>query len=244
MTKWKTKTTDAAGKSKRSKGIRKGNVPDKASLSATMTMAGDGSNFGTNKLFVQRSANLGMFSRARAVAEAYQHYRIKKITMTFKPNLDTFAANSGSQKINLYYMIDKAGSVPANISLEGLKEMGAKAIPLDEKPIKVSYRPAVRTVEQTQLGASAAAAYRVSPWLATNRNGGNPGVFQPSDVEHWGIYFYAEQQGGGNAYTVDITAEFEFKKPAFTALLTDFEATLVVPAKRDTSSNGIVDDIE
>lgn len=247
-TQWKTRVNKTAPKTTpapRKRATRAKNVPDKASLSVTTTLTQGGSTqHGTNQLFVNRSTNLAMFPRAQGVAQHYQHFRIKKLTMVFKPNVDTFAAvGGGYQKINFYYMIDKGGSVPANISLEGLKQMGAKPRAMDEKPITVSWRPSVRTLEQSQLGAGEASAYKISPWLNTNKNGAGPGVFQPNGIEHWGIYFYAEQQGDRAAYGVEITAEFEFKKPVYTALLSETEAIQVKPAVIDTSSNGIVDDI-
>jgi len=229
----------------RRRGFRKArDVRDYASLSVQTTLTGEGSTqYSTNKMYVNRSTNMGMFPRSQDVAKGYQHYRITKLTMTFKPNLDTFSGNSGSQKTFLYWMIDKSGSIPANISLEGLKQMGAKPIALDEKPIKISWRPSVRQEVQTQLGAAGANKYSISPWLTCNQNGANPGLFQPSTVEHWGLYFYVEQQGGGNAYGVELEAQFQFKKPANTALLADDEAVTCKPALLDSSSNGIVDDI-
>ena len=35
-------------------------------------------------------------------------------------------------------MIDKAGAIPTNITLEGLKQMGAKPQALDEKPVPMA----------------------------------------------------------------------------------------------------------
>lgn len=40
-------------------------------------------------------------------------------------------------------MIDKAGAIPTNITLEGLKKMGAKPRALDEKPIVIGWKPSV-----------------------------------------------------------------------------------------------------
>jgi len=175
-----------------------------------------------NNMYNLRNIALGQFARAVQVARAYQHYRIKKVTMEFKPAYDTFApqnlpAGQNLQVPYFFYIIDKSGSVPTNVDTAALRQMGAKPIRFDDKTIKVSWRPSVLT--ETFGQANAASQYKISPWLSTNANALNPGVFVPSDIDHLGIFWKVDRNGvlpvGYEEYTYDvqITVEFEFKKP-------------------------------
>ena len=111
-------------------GRRTRNVAEYASLSEQRTMSVSG-GFTTNNLYSLMNTSLDQFKRASTVAQGYQHYRIKYIKVSVKPTFDTYQTVGGgpatiSSKPNLYYMIDKAGAIPTNITLEGLKQMGAK----------------------------------------------------------------------------------------------------------------------
>lgn len=162
-------------------------------------------------------------SRAVPTAQSYQHYRIKRIMLEFKPQYDTFlpdvgAAGTGFLVPNFYYTINKSGSIPSTVSTNGLIAMGAKPIRFDDKTIKVAWRPSVLQENAGVLG-DVGSGYKVSPWLSTNANANAPGQFQPSSVNHLGIYWNVVRPGtlpAGVAelsYSVQITAEFQFKKP-------------------------------
>lgn len=164
--------------------------------------------------------------RAVPIAKAYQHYRIKRIQLEFKPQYDTFlpdvgAAGTGVLVPNFFYMINKSGSIPANVSAANLRAMGAKPIRFDEKTIKVAWRPSVLQENAGVLG-DIGSGYKVSPWLSTNANANAPGAWQPSSVNHLGIYWQVERPGtlpAGMAelsYSIQITVEFQFKKPLVT----------------------------
>lgn len=191
--------------------------------------------FSGNALYRNTSValvDLGL--RAKYVGQAYQKFRIKKITATFKPLADTVASTSITEsKQYLYWMIDKSGSVPANISLEGLKAMGARPIALDEKPIKISWRPSVILADTANAGAMV----RISPWLPTATQG------VASNTSHKGLYWYVDQAVGSTGYTVQFDVELEFCKPLVVGMTSATPAIDAVPAKLDDSSNGIVDDI-
>lgn len=195
-------------------------------------------------MYEMRNTDLASYDRAVQVAQAYQHFRIKKITLTLKPVYDTYqqAAGNGTRP-NLYYMIDKSGSIPDNPTLEQLKQMGAKAHRFDEKPFTISWRPSVLTADQTAVGVVGSAQYKISPWLSTSAN--PMGVaFAPSVIDHLGIFWYAEQLfGGGVQYNAEIEVQFQFKKPLWTVSakgLTAAPAKTVVVAEVDGSSDGIV----
>lgn len=234
------------GKGKRARRAR--DVPDMASLSvkrSLQTGAPPGPGFNTNTLYSLMNTQLIDFTRATQVAAAYQHYRIKKITLTFKPSSDTFTAAAGAvSKPNLYYMIDKSGAIPTNATLEALKQMGAKPIQLDEKNLTVSWRPSV--LESVMyaaggVGAPASSKYKISPWLTTTADNVSPGVFVPSGIDHLGCYWFVDQLLNpiGYQYTVECEVQFQFKKP----LINLTSSVAAIPARVATlndSADGVV----
>jgi len=224
-------------KTKRGKGrknFRKArDVPDMASLSVkrSMTTGSPPTAFSGNTLYSLMNTQLLDFPRAVQVAAAYQHYRIKKITLTFKPSYDTFTNGGLSTKPNLYYMIDKSGSIPTNSTLEGLKQMGAKPRQLDEKNLTVSWRPSVLEsvmVASGGAGGPASSKYNISPWLTTTADNVSPGAFSPSGVDHLGLYWYLDQlQTGGYQYAIEVEVQFQFKKP----LINNVSSVSAIPAQ-------------
>jgi len=191
-----------------------------------------------NQIYNMRDIALGQFARAVQVAKAYQHYRIKKITLEFKPAYDTFSpqalpAGQNLQVPYLFYIIDKSGSVPTNVDTPALRQMGAKPIRFDDKTIKVSWRPSVLT--ETFGQANAASQYKISPWLSTNANALNPGLFVPSDIDHLGIFWKVDRNGGlppgveEYTYDVQITVDFEFKKPLISPSTSEQSVSITMP---------------
>lgn len=207
-------------------------VGDFASCSVKRTIVPDGGgNFATNVMYNMRDTVLATYLRANQVAGAYQHYRISKITLTMKPTYDTFQDAAGNNsRPNLFWMIDKSGSIPAGITLESLKQMGAKAHRFDERPVSVSWRPSVLLAAQDNVVPANPSSYKVSPWLSTNDN----------VIDHLGIFWYAEQLfGGGLQYQCEVEVQFQFKKPKWTSVAAA-PAQGVKPALLDDSSDGIV----
>lgn len=196
-------------------------VTDFASLSTKRSLATPAGNpgFATGTLYSLMDTSLIQYPRAEQVASQYQHFRIKKITVTWKPTFDTFTAAAGAvSKPNLYYMIDKSGAVPTNITLEGLKQMGAKPRQLDEKNISISWRPSVLESVMYLPGAVGAATtnkYIISPWLATQTGTEVPGAFVASSIDHLGLYWFMDCLANpvGMQYTVEVEVQFQFKKP-------------------------------
>lgn len=169
--------------------------------------------------------------RAKAVAAAYQFYRISKIELMWKPQADTFIATqatTGSQVSvpYLYYLVDKANNLPVAWSINMLKSAGAKPRRLDDKTLKATFKPAVYLTSTDSpvsgaLVAENSALIRTSPWLATNANAGNgtSGVgWAPSSVDHHGIAFYIEQtnqSAGMIPALLTIRIHYQFKKPVW-----------------------------
>lgn len=226
------------------------NVSDYASLSVTRSMSGSGPGglFVANTLYSLMDTSLTDFTRAVQVAQGYQHYRIKYISVKFQPMFDSYVF-SGAQtqgKPNLYYMIDKSGSVPTNVTLETLKQMGAKPRALDERPIKVGWRPSVLTADMITGGAAFAvqpSQYKISPWLTTSRNVVSPGAWNANSVDHLGLYWIVDSTTFAAAqlsFKVDIEVQFEFKKPLWTGLSSSTAAVPATLAVLDNSPDGIV----
>lgn len=117
-----------------------------------------------------------------------------------------------------YYLIDKGNAISPDVTNQQLKSMGAKPIALDEKPIKIRWSPGVLLATQivTSSGTTSAQKYMVSPWLNTDANTASGNTFQPSQVCHYGIKFFAENTGGSMSYTATLTAHFQYKKPLLT----------------------------
>lgn len=221
------------------RGRRSGNVPDiaKCSVKRTLVPRGGG-NFASNTMYEVHNIQLADYDRAVAVAKAYQFFRIKKVKLTYLFPYDTYQQGVGlASRPNFYYMLDKSQAIPAGVTLEALKQMGARPRQVDEKPISIEWSPSVLTEEQT-LGGAIPAQYKISPWL--NTNNANLGAFVPSAVQHNGLYWYVEQLFlGGTQYEVELEVQFEFKKPLW-PVSSSVSATGVQLAPLDNSSDGIV----
>lgn len=229
------------------KRVSRTNVPDRASLSETRTLVNPGGNL-INVMYNLMNLSLSQFTRAPLVAQAYQHYRIKYVSLKFKPSCDTFISGSTTSfsKPYFYSMIDKAGSIPTAITLEGLKQMGAKPRAFDEKPISVGWSPSVLTDVMTSGGLAATAqgsAYKVSPWLNTNDTSVNTS-WAASTVDHLGLYWMVEAPAAGSPptfyYEIDVEVQFEFKKPLIMRSVGDTVATPIQFAVENRSADGIV----
>ena len=240
------------GKAKSGRGKKRGgNTPEYASASVKVTLlASGGSQFVANTLYNKINTQLSDFPRAVLLAQAYQHYRMSNIKITFKPTLDSFVPNQNPSatfsKPYLFYMIDKSGSISTNSTLEALKNMGARPKALDEKPITVSWAPSILTADATATTAGlaiAAAQYKISPWLSTQSAPGNPGVFVASSVDHFGLYWYVDSVLGGTTiqYQVEMEVQFQFKKPLLVLNTSSYNAIPAVIGLSDNSSDGIAD---
>jgi len=228
-------------------------VPDLASVSVNKTLLGapNQSYFVSNLMYSIRDLQLLQFDRAVQVAQAYQHFRIKKVTLKIKPNIDTFFTSqqpggvAQANKPSFYYLIDKSGSMIQSPTLEMLKQAGCKPHRLDEKPINISWRPSVLTGTAVSAGGVMAGdMYRVSPWLSTSRDPLGVSGWVPNNSLHQGIFFYAETNNAdlGVSYTIDIEVQFQFKKPIWTALPADQAARpALLTSTADSSPDGIQD---
>lgn len=231
----------AAGRRRRVGGAR--DVPDMASLSVKRSLSNGVNQFSANVLYNLMNVQLMDYPRAVQVAQAYQHYRIKKVTLTFKPSSDTFAVG-GATKPRLYYMVDKSGGVPTTITLEGLKEMGAKPKDLDEKDLVVSWRPSVLEAVQYAgggVGATSPSKYTISPWLTTNAYTTDPAPWVASAIDHLGLYWYVDMlNAAGYQYSIECEVQIQFKKPLSQNITSSVAAIPATLALLNQSPDGVV----
>lgn len=210
-------------------------IKDYASCSVVRTLADVYQN---NQMYSFDGFQLADFDRAVAIARNYQRFKMTGIKVTWKPVFDTYSPATANQKPNLYYMIDKNGSIPDTVTLEGLKQAGARPRALDEKPISVFFKPAVLGESRINAGIPQASTYVVSPWLSTAQNPTSPGAWNPSEVSHQGIKWYIEQAGAVQKVYVEIEIQFKFVKPLFPTLAAQ-PAVGLQYAVLDNSPDGI-----
>jgi len=210
--------------------------PEKASCSVTRTLT----KAVTNQMYVYNSFNLSDYDRAVAIAKNYQRFRITGIKLTFKPEYDTYSAvaSGGATKPYLYYMIDKSGSIPDNVTLEGLKQAGAKPHRFDEAPLTVMWRPSVLQETSGAGFLAQGSGYKVSPMLATSGNTASVGAWNPSTINHLGIKWYMETAGSSLDVYIEAEVQFEFYKANFPVLSSSAPKTLEY-AKPDASPDGV-----
>lgn len=172
-----------------------------------------------NTIYTTYNISLLSSTRATKVAEAYQEYRISKLVFRFKPQQDTYMGPNGSIPY-LHYVVDRAGSFQnSNINFRSLRETGCKVIRFDDKTRSVAFSPGV-LVANTPNDYSAVApqfsSYKISPWLNTNKNTLDPGVWNANDVDHSGIVYGIEQDttaANNTLFDVDIDVYYQFRKP-------------------------------
>lgn len=172
--------------------------------------------FAPNTTYRLYDIAIQQFDRAVLLARAHQMYRIKKVTLRFKPLLDTFAVGgSGDTVPQLYYQIDTQQALSANVGLNQLKQMGCTPRRFDDRTITAKFTPGVLdNVNDTAVGGGAFSKRMLAPWLNTTDDPfANPVAI--STVDHKGITWCVEETLGVSAnYTVDLIIDVQFKKPA------------------------------
>lgn len=176
--------------------------------------------FNGNQAYNQYNVTLASTVRAKVIAQGYQFYRIKSVTLRFKPSVDTFTQGTGAPQ--LFYRIDKLAECRAFNSARHFEAMGCVPRRFDEKNLTVTYKPAViiSTLDNQPTGSSQWSKYLTSPWLATNKESNSPsGLWNPSEIDHQGIaWFLSVLAPTGTPavqvpYDVEQEIEFEFKQP-------------------------------
>jgi len=148
----------------------------------------------------------------KALAGLYQYVRVTSISMKFKPNYDTFQAQSTNMVPYLYFQYDKSGSL-TGLNAAGFEALGVKPIRLDDKTITRTWKPSVVTEggDPNGLGLT---QFKTSPWLPTTL----PGGALNDAVRHLGAIFYISKMSPGDqlGYDVDVIVNYQFRKPNIT----------------------------
>jgi len=210
-------------------------------------VVGQGGNL-INTLYSMMNTQLVNFTRAPIVAQAYQQYRITNIKLRIKSSADSYISGSTSSfaKPYLYHMLDKAGTIPTTVTLEGLKQMGARPRALDEKALTISWAPTVMQVLNVGTASVQPAKPLRSPWLSTSQN--VTGAWVPSDVNHYGVYWYLAAAANGVPptfyYDIDVEVQFQFRKPLIARGPAGPAAIPVSLALENNSSDGVVGGVD
>ena len=117
-------------------------------------------------------------------------------------------------------VIDKTNSIPLGATAGTFLSLGCKPVRVDDKLIRITWKPSVLVSTATAAGVAQASKYQSAPWLSTNANAFNPGaVWAPSTVDHLGIVMFVTKINPGDAtqYFVDFELVFQFRKPNWRA---------------------------
>lgn len=196
-----------------------------------------------NTLFNSYNFNLSSTIRARSVAQAYQYFRIKRVTFRFKPETDTFVV--GTPLPMLYYQIDKTMSCSQFSAISQFRAIGCRGTPFNRE-ITVSFKPAVAQGvfdNQPTYGTQVVSKPLLSPWISTNQSPGGPlTTWSPSQVDHmgllWGVESVSAQSAATTFYKVEVEYEYEFKKPLINSVPSSEEQLPVYIVGDDNPGNG------
>lgn len=212
---------------------RKMDTKDTASLQVTQKTF----PIGANTMYALRNFSLSNNVRASTVSQGYQFYRIRNVSVRFIPYFDTFQPGTSSNYgvPQLYYMIDKTGSIPSNADLNTLKFMGCKPHRFDEKNLVATWKPAVVNVASDNGSGPTpnlayAGSYRVSPWLPTNANATNSAAaFVVNSVDHRGLTFFIQAQNfnANQVGEIEVSITYDFKKPLWVSPSASGEITSI-----------------
>lgn len=172
-------------------------------------------NLNTNTAYYDYATSLARCERASAIARGYQEFRITKIEYHFVPQTDTFMPGQNSVP-QLYFRIDKTGSLNDFTTVSQLVQTGCKPYRLDDKNVVVKFAPGVLAYARDAVQATNPwAQLKISPWLTTNKNNLSSISWSPSSIDHLGLAWFVEQLVAGQAstYTLREVVHFEFRKP-------------------------------
>jgi len=219
----------------RRKGASRGILTNTAAIKENYTVAMQDGNM---TFFRNIALDDASYDRSQAVAQAFMEYKIKYVKFTFQPSADTFPIAAGNTIPQMYFQVDRANAIPTTANLQTLLDMGAKVQRFDAKNKVVAFKPSVLLDAQTAAGVSTASSIRVSPWLSTNRNSGNPGAaWAPSSVDHQGLAVWITKINPLTppvAVNVDVEVVFQFRKPLWRQ-----GTTLTQPSTYQIIENGV-----
>lgn len=172
-----------------------------------------------NSAFFDYATSLARYQRASQIGHNYREFRITKLEYMFQPLVDTFTQNdfasNTSQVPYLYAMIDKTGTFRDFNTAEDLQQAGCKLRRLDDKTLKVTFKPAVLSyAHDRDNNTNLWAQPRISPWISCDKfnDTGTATVYAPSSIDHLGLAWIVDGQPAIK-YQLKVTAYFQFRKP-------------------------------
>lgn len=172
-----------------------------------------------NSAFFDYATSLARFQRASQIGHNYREFRITKVEYMFQPLIDTFTqgdfTSNTSQVPYLYAMVDKTGTFRDFNTAEDLQQAGCKPRRLDDKTLKVIFKPAVLSyAHDRDNNTNLWAQPRISPWLSCDKfnDTGTATIYQPSSIDHLGLAWIVDGQAAIK-YQLKVTAYFQFRKP-------------------------------
>lgn len=150
------------------------------------------------------------YVRAVAMASLFQEYKILKVKYTLKPAYNVYQASNDApglphkvaQLPEMYYMIDKSGSLTTSILASGssFRQMGAKPYKFTSNKV-VSFTPCVNLQSSDELPAIVKSA----PWISTSNDA----------ISHLGFWFRADASNtlNNNFYTAECEVLVAFRRP-------------------------------
>jgi len=175
-----------------------------------------------NTMFNCALKGLTAFPRAQAMAQLFQEYRITRVRVIIYPASNTVIAGAPTSVIKMY---DRVYSTPyaatsvsgTLITLDLLRELNPHPFLLTQRRLLRSFKPTVATLTNS-VGSATLPSFelKTSPWLSTSVSSSS--VQGPDDTTHRGMLLYFLNDLAPTtatvATTVDIEADFEFRKPA------------------------------
>lgn len=172
-----------------------------------------------NSAFYDYATSLARFQRASQIGHNYREFRITKLEYMFQPLVDTFTQGdfvaNVSQVPYLYAMIDKTGTFRDFNTAEDLQQAGCKPRRLDDKTLKVIFKPSVLSyAHDRDNNTNLWAQPRISPWLSCDKfnDTGTATTYVPSSIDHLGLAWIVDGQPEIK-YQLKLTAYFQFRKP-------------------------------
>jgi len=174
-----------------------------------------------NTAYIDYQNSLARSTRAAMVAQGFREFCITKVEYIFKPTLDTFQGPilGGTTVPYLYAAVDRTGALVDFTTADQLRNLGVKPRRLDDKTLRVSFKPAVLNYARDLTGATNIWSQpKVSPWLSTDKNNDvTPAAgWAPSSIDHLGLAWYVESGGNNtvlNQYNVEVVTHYKFRKP-------------------------------
>lgn len=191
----------------------------------------------TNTAYFDYATSLARCERASTVGRGFQEYKITKVEYEFIPLTDTFLPGTVARP-QLYFRVDKTASLQDFTTVAQLVQTGCKPRNLDERIVKVAFKPAVLQLARDANNASNPwAKPLISPWLTTNKNNNvSSPTWAASSIDHYGLAWFVEQLvlSGSTPPTVQYTIRqrihFEFRKPIVLTPITAGVAAVQAPS--------------